>query len=233
MTVKPTRKSVLNLPEGNYIRISIQDHGVGIPEDYLPKIFDPYFSTKQEGSGLGLATVYSIVRNHEGSITAKSQSGVGTTFTLYLPASSETSSPIAEKAEEPETLMTGQGRILVMDDEELVRDVLGEMLQEMGYEADFAHDGVETIEKYKKAIQSETPFDLLVMDLTIPGGMGGNEAIQILREIDPQVKAIVSSGYSEDPIMANFKDYGFSGVISKPYQIEEMGKVLKQVLGEW
>jgi two-component system, cell cycle sensor histidine kinase and response regulator CckA len=215
------------LEAGNYVKVSIKDKGIGIPEKFLQKIFDPYFTTKQQGSGLGLATAYSIVNHHHGHISAESKLEEGSTFHVYLPASDQ---KIMQQPQESTELLSGKGKILVMDDEAMVREVLGMMLPALGYEAEFAKDGVEAIELFSQAQGSADPFAAVILDLTVPGGMGGKEAMERLLEIDPQVKAIVSSGYFDDPIMANFQKYGFAGVIAKPYRVAELGKVLNKVL---
>lgn len=217
----------LPLETGNYVKVSIKDKGIGIPEKYLQKIFDPYFTTKQQGSGLGLATAYSIVNNHHGHISAESKLGEGSTFHVYLPASDQ---KIMQQPKEITELLYGKGKILVMDDEAMVREVLGMMLLTLGYEAKFAKDGVEAIELFSQAQGSADPFAAVILDLTVPGGMGGKEAMDRFLEIDPQVKAIVSSGYFDDPIMADFQKCGFAGVIAKPYRVAELGKVLNKVL---
>jgi two-component system cell cycle sensor histidine kinase/response regulator CckA len=217
----------LPLEPGEYIRICIRDQGIGIPEKYLSKIFDPYFSTKHKGSGLGLTTVYSIVKKHDGHITVDSEVGVGTTFDIYLPASEK---ELAETKEVEEEAVKGQGRILVMDDEESIRDLAYQSLRRLGYEVELAADGKEAIEKYEKAGQSQNPFDAVILDLTIPGGMGGKECIRRLKEIDPGVKAIVASGYADDPVMANFGDYGFTLSVAKPFSIEKLGQGLHHLL---
>jgi len=217
----------LPLPDGEYVKISLEDQGIGIPEEHLLKIFDPYFTTKQRGSGLGLATAYSIVKRHDGYLTVESKLGVGTQFHIYLPASQQqllTKKPMEEKP------LAGKGKVLVMDDEEIIKEVTSRMLDYLGYEVNFARDGAQALDLYKKARESGKPFDVIILDLTIPGGMGGREVIKKLTEIDPQVKAIVSSGYSADPIMANFRQYGFCGVITKPYKIEELSETLYQVM---
>jgi len=217
----------LPLKDGKYIRLSISDSGAGIPKENLARIFDPYFTTKNEGKGLGLAMVYSIVRNHEGHITAASTPGEGTTFTIYLPAAE---AAVVECKVDEIRMVDGIGRVLVMDDEEHIRDVTGEMLDYIGYDVAFAKDGTQAVELFVQARESVQPFTAVIMDLTIPGGRGGKETIKLLREIDPEVKAIVSSGYSNDPIMSDYKAYGFSGVITKPYKVTELRKVLHKVL---
>ncbi|OHE61193.1 MAG: hypothetical protein A2Z47_11235 [Thermodesulfovibrio sp. RBG_19FT_COMBO_42_12] len=216
----------LPLKEGKYIKISVEDEGSGIPKEHLKKIFDPYFSTKENGSGLGLAVTYSIIEKHGGYITAESELGIGTAFFIYLPASQK---QIPQKKVAEEGPLVGTGKILLMDDEEIVRNVAGEMLKYLGYAVEFAGDGAEAIELYKKARESDKPFDAVIMDLTVPGGMGGKEAINKLLEIDPHVKVIVSSGYSNDPVLAEFRKYGFTGMVTKPYNIEELSKILDRV----
>jgi two-component system cell cycle sensor histidine kinase/response regulator CckA len=217
----------LPLKEGMYIKISIEDQGIGIIKKHLPKIFDPYFTTKSKGSGLGLSVVYSIVKKHNGIVDVTSQPGVGATFFIDLPASVH---GMAKKEKDTGEIAKGIGRILLMDDEEIVRDVTGEMLRYMGYGVEFAKDGAEAIELYINAKESGKPFDVVIMDLTIPGGMGGKEAMGKLLKIDPAVKAIVSSGYSNDPVMADFRGYGFSGVVSKPCGLKELGEALNKIL---
>ncbi|MFZ2446743.1 MAG: PAS domain S-box protein [Syntrophobacteraceae bacterium] len=219
--------SALPLPHGRYVKITLADQGIGIAEEHLAKIFDPYFSTKQKGSGLGLATVYSIIKSHGGHISVDSELKAGTSFTFYLPAS-EKEVPVA--VVEGNGRLSGTGRILIMDDEAFIHEVLGDMLEFMGYETAIAHDGAEAIEVYTEAKLSGCSFDVVIMDLTIPGGMGGKEALNRLRVIDPDIRAIVSSGYSNDPVMADFEKYGFSGVVSKPYRLEELAEVLHRVM---
>mgnify|MGYP001578910595 FL=1 len=217
------------IKNGKYVKITVKDTGVGIQEEHLPKIFDPYFTTKEEGSGLGLATAYSIIKNHAGYIMAESAAGVGTTFYIHLPASKK---EIGRVEAVEEKLVSGKEKILVMDDDDIIRDVAGKMLTKLGYEVDFARDGSEAIELYKKSKNSGRPFDVVIIDLTIPGGMGGRETMQKLLEIDPHVKAIVSSGYSDDAVMSNYTNYNFKGVIAKPYRIEELSKTVRSVLAE-
>ena len=215
----------LPVKPGRYIKISFKDQGIGIAGNHLLNIFDPYFTTKQEGSGLGLATTFSIIKKHDGHITVESQLGVGTTFHIYLPASEK-----AAPEREDDRLITGHGRILVMDDDVSLRRMLGRMLGKLGYESESAEDGAEAIDMYKAAKESGKPYDIVIMDLTIPGGMGGKEAINKLLEIYPEVKAIVYSGYSGDSVLANFQEYGFKGMMLKPFEPLSLGKVLREVL---
>jgi PAS domain S-box-containing protein len=219
----------LPLPGGRYIKISIRDMGKGIPKEYLSKIFDPYFTTKQRGSGLGLAVCYSVIKSHHGLITVESEFGISTTFHIYLPAS-EKGAEI--ETEESETIR-GEGTILVMDDEEMVREVLSDMLDFLGYQVELTTDGAEAIGLYQKAQQAGRQYDAVIMDLTVPGGMGGKEAIRKLLELDPGAKVIVSSGYGNDPIMAEYAQYGFSGVVSKPFKIETLSSVLHGVITQF
>jgi two-component system cell cycle sensor histidine kinase/response regulator CckA len=221
--------SDIPLAMGKYVKLTFADQGIGIPPKYLDKIFDPYFSTKQKGSGLGLATAHSIIQNHSGYIKAESQVGEGTTFHIHLPAVE--TDPLAEEPERAEWTV-GQGRILVMDDEEMVREVLGRLLEHLGYEVDSASDGSQAIEKFVKAKEAGQPFAAVFLDLTVPGGMGGKETMEQLLKIDPQVKAIVSSGYSDDPIMADFQKYGFCKVIAKPYRVVELSKILQKIMSK-
>jgi len=218
---------VLSLDEGRYVKITVEDKGIGISKEHLSKIFDPYFSTKQSGSGLGLATAYSIIEKHGGYITAESEVGVGSTFYVYLPA-------LKEKLEEEEVergeIIAREAKVLLMDDEEVIREVVGRMLKRLGCEVEYASRGEEAIDKYKGALKSGDAFDVVIMDLTVPGYMGGKEAIGKFIKIDPEVKAIVSSGYSNDPVMANYKKYGFSGVVTKPYDTKELAQALRKVL---
>ena len=217
------------LNEGNYIKFSVTDNGIGIPDKFIHKIFDPYFTTKEKGSGLGLATSYSIVKKHDGHIIVESVIGTGTTFYVYLPASLK---EIQTKKNAKKTVYHGEGKILIMDDEEVVRKIAGQMVKYLGYEACFTEDGTEAIELYKQALNSKDPFDVVLMDLTIPGGMGGKETVEKLLNIDPNVRTIVSSGYSNDPIMADFNEYGFSGFISKPYNIKELSNILRIIINK-
>jgi PAS domain S-box-containing protein len=219
------------LKEGAYVKISVRDHGTGIPPEYLSRIFDPYFSTKEmgtrKGTGFGLAVCYSIVRNHGGHITVESEVGKGTIFSVYLPASPR---PVAARVTRRETPLVGTGKVLIMDDEEIIRIVSGNMLTHVGYRVSLAINGEEAIGIYKSEMAKGEPFDVVILDLTVRGGMGGEETIRQLREVDPGVKAIVSSGYSRDPVMRNFTKYGFSGVLPKPYKIRDLFEALQSVM---
>ncbi|MBN1227934.1 MAG: PAS domain S-box protein, partial [Deltaproteobacteria bacterium] len=226
--VMVSKKENLPLKEGKYIKISIEDQGTGIKKEFLPKIFDPYFTTKQAGSGLGLAISYSIIKKHEGHITVESEIGEGTTFTIFLPAFEKESFTVEDIEEE--YLHKGKGKILFMDDKKNIRDMVQHMLNYLGYEAELVADGAEAIEAYEKTKASGQRFEAAILDLTVPGGMGGIETIGKLREIDPEVKAIVSSGYAHEPILSEYEKYGFKGVIIKPYEIKELGDVLHGVL---
>ena len=219
----------LQLDGTRYVRISIGDTGDGIPPDHLKRIFDPYFTTKQMGSGLGLATAFSIIKKHDGCILAESELGKGSLFQIYLPAAD---APVKSPAAPVPAPFLGKGRILFMDDEEAVRFLAGRTLRRMGFEVEFAKDGVQAIELYSEALAAGQKFSAAVMDLTIPGGMGGREAVKLLHQLDPELRAFVSSGYSDDPVMANPRSYGFCGVIPKPFLYEEMVAALQQVFGK-
>lgn len=216
------------LKDGKHIRISIEDQGIGVHEENLQNIFKLHFTTKQKGSGLGLATSKIIIEKHGGHIRVESRIGVGTIFHIYIPACPGRA--VAKKPGTIKRLITGVGRILIMDDEKYIRDLASETLNRIGYEVTTAIDGAEAIELYQEARDSGQPYDVVVIDLTIPGGMGGRETIQKLRFIDPRAKAIVSSGYSSDPIMTNFGKYGFNGAIAKPYGATELSIVLHKVI---
>ena len=207
---------------GGHVRIEIRDEGVGIPEDYLPRIFDPYFTTKQKGSGLGLATSYSIVKSHGGDLGVRSEVGGGTTFSIVLPASEARSLDVADAP----VLYRGSGRVLLMDDERAIQRIGARMLAHLGYEVVVACDGEEALARFAAARDGAAPFSAVIMDLTIPGAMGGVSAMAGVRELDPQVWAIASSGYSNDPVMAQFADYGFDAVLAKPYTIQQLSAAL-------
>ena len=231
-TVSVGEDSVLPLKERDYLRLYLQDEGPGIPEKDLQKIFDPYFSRKQmgnlKGQGLGLSICYSIIKDHGGLITVDSELGKGTSFSIYLPI-------IRETPEIQEVILEsvpGRGKLLIMDDEESVRDIIGQILAHFGYQIHFAGDGAEAFEIYVSAMKAGAPFDLVIADLSVPKGMGGKELMVKLREIDPDVKAIISSGYSNDPVMENYLDFGFLGVVAKPYKVDELRNLVQEVLKE-
>ena len=223
-----TSETHLSLHGGDYVKIMIRDYGVGIPEKILDKIFDPFFSTKQEGSGLGLATCHSIIHKHEGHIMVQSEPGTGTRFTIYLPAAGKGKSVV--KDDRSSLLTGGSGKIMVMDDEPMVRDLAGKTLSHLGYEVELVSDGSEAVARYKEAFDGEAPFDLIIMDLTIPGGMGGTDAVREILSVNPEAKVIVASGYSNDPVMANFRDYGFSAAVAKPFDLNELNRAVRSVL---
>jgi PAS domain S-box-containing protein len=222
-----TSKDNLPFSPGNYLSIKISDTGYGIPKKHLHKIFDPFFTTKEKGSGLGLSVTYSIIRKHNGYINVESTEQNGTCFTIYLPATEQTVVPAASH---PGHKNLNGGRVLVMDDDDMVLDVGRKILGRLGFETVGAHDGKEAIELYKTAKESGRPFDFVIMDLTVPGGMGGKETITILRELDPSVRAIVSSGYSIDPVMADYRSFGFCGVVAKPYAVDDIKEVIQSIM---
>lgn len=216
------------LERGNYVRISIEDHGIGISNDILNKIFDPYFTTKNNGSGLGLAVSLSIIKNHNGHITVSSQVGIGTTFHIYLPISSK--EQLIKKKESVSNFVHEKGKILVLDDDELIRELTHTILSSFGYEVFTVSDGTEAIDSYKKAKELGKPFDAVIMDLTIPGGMGAKETIGVLSSFDPNVRAIISSGYSSNSIVTDFAEHGFKGAIVKPYGVKELSSILNSII---
>ena len=220
----------VNIPlkKGKYIKLSVNDHGIGIREEHLTKVFDPFFTTKQKGSGLGLTSAYSIAKNHDGLITVVSQLNRGTTFSVYLPASPGV---IRKKGKvKKREFIPRTGRILIVDDEEVVRDVAERFVKHIGYQTKTADEGEKGIFLYKSALKQGCPYDAVILDLTMPGGMGGKAAAKKIRALDRQAKIIASSGYSTDPIMSNFKKFGFDGALAKPYQITELSEVLERVI---
>lgn len=216
------------LRRGRYVKISFADTGCGISVAEISRIFDPYYTTKPDGSGLGLAVCFSIVNKHGGHIEVESVPGQGTIFHLLLPAS-DGDVPTAATAKKVEAI-AGHGRILVMDDEEMIRAVAVAILEHLGYTAEVAEDGEEMLEQYQRAAAAGKPYDAVVMDLTIPGGLGGEQAIKKLLEMDPAARAMVSSGYANDPIIANYRTYGFSGVVVKPFTVEQLAAALSELL---
>ncbi|MBN1413309.1 MAG: PAS domain S-box protein [Spirochaetales bacterium] len=218
---------VLRTEDRSFIRISVQDSGHGISRENMTHIFDPFFSTKEEGSGLGLSTTYSIINRHDGYIEADSLPGKGTTFTFFLPAAQTGSEPLSVKGP---VRHRGKGRILFMDDEAFIRDLAQTMMTRMGYDVVCCKDGKEAIDIMVKSSEGQEEFQMLILDLTIPGGMGGLEAIREIRKINPDIKAVASSGYSSDPVMAHPKSYGFTASIIKPYRIQDIAELLEQLL---
>lgn len=217
------------LSGGDYIRIDIEDQGCGIPAEHLGRIFDPYFTTKAEGTGLGLASVYSIIKRHGGAVEASSTAGDGSCVALYLPAVTCGDPEVEAGSTVPD--LTGSGRILIMDDEDLIRDIATEILQFAGYQVESCKNGTEALELYREAWAQGVPYTAVILDLTIPGGMGGKEAAGHLLRIDPNALLVVSSGYSNDPVVANYRRYGFSGAVSKPFDVKglitELGRLIR------
>lgn len=221
------RNDLIPLAEGPYVKITIRDEGTGIPAEHLPKIFDPFFTTKEKGRGLGLATSYSIIKRHGGHLSVESEVGVGTSFFLYLPAAARAEKGLADGAK----VVPGKGRILLMDDEEDLLAVVGEALFALGYEVALARHGGEALALYLQAAEEKRPFDLVILGLTIAGGMGGKQTITELLRKDPEVKAIVVSGYASDPVMENFRAYGFKAAVQKPFTMETLSELVKEILG--
>jgi len=221
--------TIPDLLPGDYIRIAIRDEGVGIPENCLKRIFDPYFTTKPKGNGLGLATTYSIIKNHNGLICVDSQVHYGSTFTLYLPAARHQVMPV-EPPRQLNQVISGTGRILIVDDEEAIRALVEFTLERLGYTVTQAETALEGVDIYRRKLEEGERFDAVILDLTLPGGMGGKEALKKLIEIDPTVNAIVSSGYAMDATMSRYQDFGFRGVIAKPYEAAELGKIVHEVI---
>ena len=216
-----------SLEPGDYVHISMSDNGPGVPRHIQAKLFDPFFTTKPNGSGLGLATSYSILRNHGGAISVDSVEREGATFHILLPASEK---PLAERADDEPEPQHGEGRIILMDDERDIRETIPLLLESYGYEVDAFPDGQSLLDAYAAAAGDGRPYAAAVMDLTIPGGMGGREAVEKLKRLDPRAKAIVSSGYSNDSTMAEYRKFGFDGVVGKPFRVEELVKAIQKVL---
>ena len=229
-----------NLEKGKYIKMTIRDEGCGIDYALVDRVFDPYFTTKDTGNGLGLAVAYSIVKKHNGHISAASELGEGACFTVFLPAcmdkkpeKSERNAgnlPKEQKTEKRHTQKEDTAKILIMDDDETIRMVASAMLAAIGFSSESAADGEQALNMYKRSLDNGRPFDVIIMDLTIPGGMGGKEAIKKVLLMDPKARVIVSSGYADDPVMANYIEYGFKGIITKPYTIQNLKTTVKNVL---
>lgn len=223
--------SGLPVPEGSYVHVAFRDEGTGIKAEYLDRIFDPYFTTKDRGSekgtGLGLAIVYSVMKRHGGCVTVESEEGKGAVFHLYLPAAD---SPPREVPHKHKPVEKGSDRILVMDDEESVRNIVKEMLTHLGYDADLAKDGQEALHKYKTAFHQGTPYAAVILDLTVRGAMGAKEVWERIRALDPEAKAIVSSGALQDEIADRYQEMGFLAVVTKPFTIRKLAATLQRVM---
>jgi nitrogen-specific signal transduction histidine kinase/CheY-like chemotaxis protein len=218
---------VPTLDAGRFVRVDVRDTGGGMPDAQLETIFDPFYTTKRGRSGLGLATAFSIVRSHGGAIVVHSKENEGSTFTVYLPASEE------DRLTAPgrdDGSIRGHGRLLIMDDDEAVRSAAAELLATIGYEVVTAADGAEAVEIYRRELEADHRFDAVILDLTVPEGVGGRETMSRLLDLDPEVRAIVSSGYSTDPVMANYREHGFSGVAVKPYRLAELARTLERLI---
>ncbi|WP_022666597.1 hybrid sensor histidine kinase/response regulator [Desulfospira joergensenii] len=215
------------LGPGRYIKISVSDSGIGIPRNYLSRIFEPFFTTKQKGSGLGLATSYSIVKRHGGSIDVKSRLGEGTTFTLFIPASVRQG---VENRDEIENLYQGHGKILIMDDEEMILEMLTDMIETMGFSVESTGDGVKALDVWERNAGGSQAFRAVILDLTVPGGMGGRETIQEIRRTDKDLPVFVASGYSEDEVMADPGAFGFTASIQKPFTVQDISRIFERYL---
>ncbi|NLW56313.1 MAG: response regulator, partial [Firmicutes bacterium] len=232
ITIAATNEEVppeneMQLKAGKYVKVEIKDEGMGIPEENLTKIFDPYFTTKEKGNGLGLASSYYILKNHGGFLGVRSKVGSGSTFYFYLPVTTAQPVPAPPKIS-PKS--NANGRILIMDDQPMIRNSLREFLESCGHSVAVAKDGWEAVKLFKNNCESSTPFDLVILDLTIPGGMGGKEAGQYILALDPSAKVIVFSGYSDDPVLADHRKYGFYDTITKPFRFEDLSVKIENAL---
>jgi CheY-like chemotaxis protein len=218
---------IATLTPGKYLKFTFTDTGPGISAEHLTRIFDPYFTTKRHGNGLGLATVYSIVKRHHGHLDVQSELGHGTTFHVWFPAAE---APAVETPAAPPALLKRSGRVLVMDDEPGIRQLITSLLQRIGFKVTAVADGAAVVQEYRRAQRAGEAISCVILDLTVPAGMGGAEAMAQLREIDPNVCAIVSSGYSKDPVVANFRAHGFRGIMPKPYNVDDVVRVISAVV---
>ena len=224
---RPVGSDSKPIASGTYVELRISDQGPGIPDSIRERIFDPFFTTKEKGTGLGLAIVYSIIQNHLGSITVVSHEGEGAAFSIYLPSDSAT----VHQEGNPELLaLGGKNKVLLMDDDELVLGSASEILSSLGYEVTKKSNGPEAFRSYRDAVVAGTPFDFCILDLVIPGGMSGSDCAKAILEFDPGALLFVSSGYSDDPVLSHYRDYGFRGIIPKPYTYEEFRQSLANVL---
>jgi two-component system cell cycle sensor histidine kinase/response regulator CckA len=216
------------LAAGDYVEFEVRDNGSGIKPEHVEKIFDPFFTTKKHGTGLGLATVLSIVRKHGGQLGLDTEVGKGTAFTVYLPKADK---PVEIQARRAPSLRFASGRVLFMDDDPKITTLTATMLESLGYKFDLAKNGEEAIVFYKRYQNIGRPYDAVIMDLTVIGGMGGEECFKALKELDPEVRAIVSSGYDNDDMARKYLEMGFCGYLTKPYRVTDLGKVVKAVVG--
>jgi len=218
---------VPGLAAGDYVEFESRDNGSGIKPEHLAKIWDPFFTTKKHGTGLGLATVLSVVRKHGGHIGVVSELGVGTAFTIYLPRATK---PVEAKTRRAASGRFNTGRILLMDDDSKICLLTTMMLNSLGYTHDVAKTGEEALKLYRSYLKINRPYDVVILDLTVVGGMGGEDCFKALKELDPEVRAIVSTGYDNDEMNKKFFDLGFCGYLTKPYRVGELGKALHSVL---
>jgi PAS domain S-box-containing protein len=221
--------STLPLKEGEYVKISVKDEGIGIKQENMPHIFDPYFTTKKNGTGLGLATSFSIINRHNGYIKVMSKEGEGSTFFIYLPVVKDIENTFSQN-DKISDKFEGKGKVLLMDDNSEILFIVKKMLIKIGLQTDVAENGLKAIDLYKKSIEQNDPYLMVILDLTVPGELGGKETIDQLKRIDPKVKAIVSSGYSNDPVLSEYTKFGFEGRILKPFTFEQLKEVIISVL---
>ncbi|MBN1575110.1 MAG: response regulator [Chitinispirillaceae bacterium] len=218
-------KGHITLSAGNYVKVSVTDHGIGMPKEILHRIFDPFFTTKAQGHGLGLSACYSIVNRHGGCIEVASKPGKGSTFHFYLPALAEATRTVPDMAASQHR---GSGTIIIMDDEEVLRDTVGKMLKSFGYSSIFTKNGREAIDFFIAEIKANRKVTAMILDLTVPGEMGGTEAIAEIRRMDQKIPVFVASGYANDPVMAHPREYGFTASICKPFRIVDLAEMLNE-----
>jgi CheY-like chemotaxis protein len=217
---------ISNLAPGRYVMVSIKDQGIGIPDKIIDKVFDPFFSTKNSGSGLGLATCYSIMQKHKGHIMVQSVAGEGSTFTFFLPASKK----VIKVKQEDHLKKKSTGKVLLMDDEDSVRDYMKTTLDELGFQVETAANGEEAIALYEKSLNGQGRYAFVILDLTIPGGIGGKEVIKHLKGMNPDIKAIAYSGYADDPVISHPDQFGFQASIPKPFKLNKLMEILSTIL---
>lgn len=213
------------MPDGRYVHISVKDDGLGVPEELLGRIFDPFFTTKASGNGLGLSTSRSIIEQHGGSLTVRSTIGQGTVFDVYM-----RSSDAVPQRDPEQQVVAGKGHILVMDDDAAMRLVFQRVLERLGYTCDVCSDGDEALHRYEDAMRSGTGYDAVILDLTVPGGQGGAEVLVRLKAIDPAAVGVVTSGYTDDDVLANYERHGFRGRLQKPVGMAELSAEMARVL---